>query len=206
MPIKRFLKLNSTSIQTKLNCDCVWNALFKLHRLHQTVQKKHGATDLTPSASLNLPQQQQQLHNAAAQQQQFISQGLKKLQDSLVNFRIEESNSGDLYVYTKKNEIFLLKLEEVCEVQAAAPSYTGETAIPVPNDLNPMSNNQGESSFDLSASYAKSSNANSQQSSAAVKLMNSNITRRPSFASIDDTDNKGKFNVLFYYIFIYSIK
>ena len=183
---------NSTSIQTKLNCECVWNALFKLHRLHQTVQKKHGATDLTPSASLILPQQQQQqLHTAAAAQQQFISQGLNKLQDSLVNFRIAESNSGDLYVYTKKNEIFLLKLEEVYEVQATQIN-SGEAAIPVPNDMNPLSNNQGESSLDLSASYAKSSNTNSQQSSAAVKLMNSNITRRPSFASMDDTD-RGKF-------------
>ena len=160
---------NSTSIQTKLNCECVWNALFKLHRLHQTVQKKHGATDLTPSASLILPQQQ--LHTAAAAQQQFISQGLNKLQDSLVNFRIAESNSGDLYVYTKKNEIFLLKLEEVYEVQATQIN-SGEAAIPVPNDMNPLSNNQGESSLDLSASYAKSSNTNSQQSSAAVKLVN----------------------------------
>jgi hypothetical protein len=55
---------------------------------------------------------------SSIQQQQYISQGLKKLQESLVNFKIEESSKcGDLYVYTRKDEIFLLKLEEIYEAQ-----------------------------------------------------------------------------------------
>lgn len=50
------------------------------------------------------------------QNQQYISQGLNKLRESLVNFRVEESSSvGDLYVYTNKSQNYLLKLEEIYE-------------------------------------------------------------------------------------------
>ncbi len=122
--------------QGKLSCTCVWSVLFKLHRLHQTVQKKYGSTDVTSSSSsapfehqqlkqsqskdlhyqLSQSQQQSQDPLGLSQSHQYISQGLKKLQEKLMNFRIEECSSGDLYVYTRKDENFLLKLEEVYKV------------------------------------------------------------------------------------------
>lgn len=166
----------------KLSCSCVWNILFKLHRLHQTVQKKHGtAMELTLSnsfdqhqvkqqlqqqQSVKQDQQQQQVPETPTMQQQFISQGLKKLQEYLVNFRIEESNSGDLYVYTRKNEIFLLKLEEVYEI---------------PNE------NVGENANDSGSQashghHGKTAGAGSAGQNVKVCL---GVSRRPSYASAD---------------------
>ena len=111
------LTIKKSVAQGSLACNCVWSVKFKLHRLHQTVQKIHGSTEITPSTP-SILQQQQMASASSIQQQQFISQGLKKLQESLVNFKIEESSKcGDLYVYTRKDEIFLLKLEEIYEAQ-----------------------------------------------------------------------------------------
>lgn len=59
----------------------------------------------------------QQQASQPSQSQQYISQGLNKLRESLVNFRIEDSsNCGDLYVYMNKDQqIYILKLEEIYE-------------------------------------------------------------------------------------------
>ena len=110
--------------------------------------------------------------------------------DASINnsFMRNSHESSDESVMTQRNETWIENVVQATQINS------GEAALPVPNDMNPLSKNQGESSLDLSASYAKSSNTNSQQSSAAVKLMNSNITRRPSFASMDDTD-RGKFHL-----------
>jgi len=130
------LKLGASKKKESLVCNCVWSVYFKLHRLHQTTLKTHSTND--SSLSLSLSQQSQQLQQQVnqqlqsqqsqqqqQQQQQQISQGLKKLQESLVNFKLEDytpsnlnssnlttGGSGDLYVYTRKDEIYLLKLEE----------------------------------------------------------------------------------------------
>lgn len=148
--------------QGKLSCTCVWSILFKLHRLHQTVQKKHGSSDLQSSVSFDqqLKQQQQKDQQpqdtlGAYQHQHFISQGLKKLQESLVNFRIEESTCCDLYVYTRKNENFILKLEEIYKIPSQQNTSSTETEI-----------------------QAKNQN---------VKL-SSGVSRRPSYAAADIAD------------------
>ncbi len=99
---------------------------------------------------------QQQVPETPTMQQQFISQGLKKLQEYLVNFRIEESSSGDLYVYTRKNEIFLLRLEEVYEIPNENVEHNA-------NDSVNMGHGQ----------HAKS-----------VKVC-TGVSRRPSYASAD---------------------
>ncbi|RNA30074.1 hypothetical protein BpHYR1_004243 [Brachionus plicatilis] len=79
----------SDSLSNSLSCSCVWSVYFKLHRLHQTLQKVHETNN-------------------------YISQGLSKLRDCLHNFKIYESACADLYVYTKNtNDVFLLKLDEV---------------------------------------------------------------------------------------------
>ncbi|CAF0823180.1 unnamed protein product [Brachionus calyciflorus] len=90
---------------TSLTCACVWSYNFKLHRLHQTLQKSHETN-----------------HQ--------ISQGLNKLRECLNNFKIYESTCGDLYVYTRNDQIFLLKLEECCDederrgsILSRRPSY-----------------------------------------------------------------------------------
>lgn len=107
--------------------------------------------------------QDQQVPETPTMQQQFISQGLKKLQEYLVNFRIEESNSGDLYVYTRKNEIFLLKLEEVYEI---------------PNE------NVGENANDSGSAQSHGHHSKTGGAGQNVKVC-LGVSRRPSYASAD---------------------
>ena len=164
--------MKNQNIQGKLSCACVWSMPFKLHRLHQTVQKKHGSADLTPSTPSILQQQHLKQKDPQDQQTHFISQGLKKLQESLVNFKIEESTCGDLYVYTRKDEIFLLRLEEVYEIEASNST----------ND-SPVTSMPHESTNDSSSvGHAKPLNL-------SLKL-NSGVSRRPSLAGADQEASK----------------
>lgn len=94
-----------TDMKTSLTCACVWSYHFKLHRLYQTLQKVHETNNQ-------------------------ISQGLNKLRECLNNFKIYESTSGDLYVYTRNDQNFLLKLEPCCDederrgsILSRRPSY-----------------------------------------------------------------------------------
>ena len=80
---------------SSLSCPRVWSVLFKLHRLHQQLQKVHDISS------------------------QVISVGLKILRESLVNFKIDETPCDNLYVYTRNSEIYLLTLEEVYENQSS---------------------------------------------------------------------------------------
>ena len=175
------LTIKNQNPKTSLVCNCVWSVLFKLHRLHQTTQRVHGTIDLTPSAMLQ-QQQQQQAQLQQSQQQAFISQGFKKLQESLVNFRIDESNCGDLYVYTRKNEIYLLKLEEVYENQAAQTNQPNVSVVSQNQNLTSFNDN----SVEMSGSYAKAQQQQNQQSKLNM------LSRRPSYASIADSDSAGK--------------
>ena len=206
-----------------LNCNCVWSVMFKLHRLHQTkAQKLHGTVDLlTPSSNSILAsqqlqlQQQQQLQQSqqqqSQQQQHQQSQGLKKLQESLINFKIEESNCEDLYVYTKKNEIFLLKLEEVYEASSNANTGTALSSsapssqnvniqnVNTPNQeqslINSMLNDNSlcvnDSSVEINeksisaSTYAKIQQQQQQQQQNKLSM----LSRRPSYGSVQDIDS-----------------
>jgi hypothetical protein len=175
------LTIKNNVVQGSLSCNCVWSVKFKLHRLHQTTQKVHNSAEMTPSTPsvLLLQQQQQQQQQQQPQQQQqqsSSSQGLKKLQESLVNFKIDESSKcGDLYVYTRKDEIFLLKLEEIYEQQHMnQTNILSQNEAFITNTDNSMAYN--DSLIELNASYSKQ---HQQQQLPS---------RRPSFASINDNE------------------
>jgi hypothetical protein len=156
-------------------CNCVWFHYFKLHRLHQTTQKVHGATDLSSSTSSSLTLQQQQLQAQLGQPQHFISQGLRKLQEALVNFKIEDSNCGDLYIYTRQNEIYLLKLDEVCENRPNASQMNANINLVQSVYYNETFGNEN------------SSESNNEKSKIQQQKINL-LTRRPSYSSIADSD------------------
>ena len=156
--------------RNSLKCDRVWSILFKLHRLHQTKMiKAHGTAELTPSSTSILSslhhQSQQQQQQQQQSQQQTTSQGLKKLQEFLVNFRIEEASCEDLYVYTKNNEIFLLKLEEVYETNASSAN-----AASIVSSLDPQANQNPIMDQSVNSSLNANENLQSVNESSARRI------------------------------------
>ena len=126
--------LSFTESNNSLHCSCVWSVFFKLHRLHQTLQKVHETNS-------------------------YISQGLSKLRDCLHNFKIYESACADLYVYTKNtSDVFLLKLEEIYDederryssVLSRRPSYASITDSESTIVASRNTSNQGLKSQNLS--------------------------------------------------------
>jgi hypothetical protein len=197
--------------KNSLTCNCVWTILFKLHRLHQTkAQKAHGTVDITPSTTSilsSLHYQAQQTQQQTMQQQQQ-SQGLKKLQEALINFKIDEANCEDLYVYTKNNEIYLLKIEEVYDNTNNASTATAITttinSIPtqsnqknqnlndqtINNSLNDNSVSVNDSSIEINEKLISASFAKIQQQQKLNML-----SRRPSYGSIQDIDVPANVNI-----------
>lgn len=125
-----------------------------------------------------------------AQNQQYISQGLNKLRESLVNFRIEDApTSKDLYVYTNKEQIYLLKLEEIYETTSGRNPSAGGLQT-TSNTLSTSQQNQS-----LLTTVSSSITADSESPMMAsddlgkqAKLASggSALSRRPSHASIND--------------------
>jgi hypothetical protein len=121
-----------------LKCPRVWSVLFKLHRLHQTQQKSH----------------------AVSSSSQTISLGLKKLRESLVNFKIDETTHSDMYVYTRNSEIYLLTLEEIFD---SCQTTTTTTATPTSANSNVFAAEADTSSKDEQAASAVRNSAAQQQ-------------------------------------------
>lgn len=152
---------------------------------------------------LNLAQQQPTPLAAAAaaaplsQNQQYISQGLNKLRESLVNFRIEESSScGDLYVYTNKKQIYLLKLEEIYDTNNSLTSSSQQQPQQTSQQTSTLSTSQQNQLLLTTVSTtlmtddgdADHNKLTSQQLGKIVSG-GSALSRRPSHASINDASN-----------------
>lgn len=177
---------DAANSQPSLVCQCVWSVLFKLHRLHQTQQKTHdtatgGATTVTVT----------QPTSGSSNYQTPRSQGLNKLRESLVNFRIEESNCGDLYVYTKldqKEQIYLLKLEEVYGESSTAPVPAAQAPAAHP----PSSTHALQSQtmiFDDNSNDGLNMDSNEKSTNKQQNRLSA-LSRRPSYASITDTNEQ----------------
>ena len=164
--------VRNQGVQGNLSCNCVWSILFKLHRLQQTISK-----DKQPNAQISLPQQKsgsQKMVQSPAQQL-HVSEGLIKLRETLHNFKIFEAACDDLYFYTtNKNEIFLLKLEEVYDGHHNTPQSI------LINESNPLTLGN-EMPSELSVSLAGKSIGQTKMTQ---------LSRRPSYASINDSEVK----------------
>jgi hypothetical protein len=113
-----------------------------------------------------------------------------------VNFRIEESsNCGDLYVYTNKKQIYLLKLEEIYDTSSSGGNAMGVT----PNTLSTSQQNQSLLTTVSSSSMlidndneTTSLDLNERAMQRQGKLTGGGgvgLSRRPSHASISDAYN-----------------
>jgi hypothetical protein len=177
----------SNEIYTRfLTCDSVWSVNFKLHRYHQTLQKIHTKKSTLSTNSLSMSQQQQQQQQQQSiPQASYISHGLKKLQECkyLANFKIEDSDCGDLYVYTHQTEIFILKLEEIYETttrNSTTPHHNSNTNISSSQQQNQqITNNDTSTSMNLQGSTGRTPST-------------SLLSRRPSYASMNEHDLNGK--------------
>jgi hypothetical protein len=168
-----------------LVCPRVCTLQFKLHRLHQTLLKSHDLAPTTTSTSI-------QQFNQIIQQQQYISVGLKRLRDSLANFKFDDTAIyDDMFVYKTNNEIYMLTLEEIYDQQQLQNGYLSNNTFSssLMNDDNSSTNTLVDETI---SSLNRSTKQQQQQSSS------SSLSRRSSYLNILDglayesnTQNRG---------------
>lgn len=100
---------------------------------------------------------------------------------------IEDSNCSNVYVYKRGKEIFLFKLEDVCEtITPSRQQTTQSNELVMDNQTSTSMANENETSFDLTNDKTMSTTKASQQQH---KMSKSNvISRRPSYVNIMDSE------------------
>jgi hypothetical protein len=171
--------LDNSNVQTNFECDCVWSVSFKLHRLHQSLQKLQYTESLDSAIK----------HRAEG------SHGLKKLRECLCNFKIDDTpRNDDIYVYKRNNEIYLLTLREIYSNESQEPlasknDVMNSTGNNEAGAATPNAANADESLLSLSHSmddYEAMQSLNINEAVQSRQSSNIAISRRQSNATVED--------------------